>query len=155
MTDTGWPISLVIGGFSLGLLVAGLVSPFVGRMIGRRGGRLVLSSSSVLLGTGLALMGSAPNLPFYMVSWIVVGLGMGGGLYEPRSRPSGALYGRQARGAITVVTLWGGFASTVCWPLSAILVDAVGWRGTCLAYAALHLCVALPLHLVLLAGAPS
>jgi hypothetical protein len=46
------------------------------------------------------------------------------------------------------LTLWGGFASTVCWPLSAWLVETVGWRGTCLAYAGLHLVVTLPLALL-------
>jgi hypothetical protein len=52
-----------------------------------------------------------------------------------------------ARRPITALTLWGGFASTICWPLSAWLLDAVGWRGTCLAYAGLHLGVTLPLVL--------
>jgi hypothetical protein len=37
-----------------------------------------------------------------------------------------------------------GFASTVCWPLSAFLAETVGWRGACLVYAGLHLCVSLP-----------
>ncbi|MET0746072.1 MAG: MFS transporter [Microvirga sp.] len=153
VADTGWPISLVIGGFSLGLLTAGLVSPFVGREIARRGGRAVLSSSSVLIGLGLALMGAAPSLPVFLVSWVVVGLGMGGGLYDATFSTLGRLYGREARGAIAVVTLWGGFASTVCWPLSTFLLDAVGWRETCFVYAALHVCLAMPFQLVLLSGA--
>jgi len=58
----------------------------------------------------------------------------------------GRMYGHGARGPITNLTLFGGFASTVCWPLSARLIETFGWRGACLAYAALHLCVALPLQ---------
>jgi predicted MFS family arabinose efflux permease len=38
----------------------------------------------------------------------------------------------------------------VCWPLSAYLVEHVGWRATCLVYAALWAAVALPLYLVAL-----
>ena len=47
---------------------------------------------------------------------------------------------------ITGVTLWGGFASTVCWPISAFLTDHLGWRGACLSYAAIHIAVVLPLY---------
>ncbi|MGO8610178.1 MFS transporter, partial [Rhizobium johnstonii] len=60
----------------------------------------------------------------------------------------------EARSAITALTLIGGFASTLCWPLSAFLVAHLGWRGTCFAYAGLHLAVTLPLFLVLIPPAP-
>jgi hypothetical protein len=46
--------------------------------------------------------------------------------------------------------LFGGFASTICWPLSALLVEHAGWRGTCLSYAAVQIAFALPVHLVVL-----
>jgi predicted MFS family arabinose efflux permease len=72
---------------------------------------------------------------------------MGAGLYDPAMATLGHLYGHQARSAITLITLFGGLASTACWPLSAFLVDAVGWRGTCAAYALIHLFVSLPLYL--------
>ena len=133
--DTGWPLPWVVGGLSLGLLVAGLVSPRVGRAVERTGGRPVLALSSALLAAGLAGLGLAPSLPAYLAAWVVVGLGMGAGLYDAAFATLGRLYGREARGAITNLTLFGGFASTVCWPLSAFLVGALGWRGACLAYA--------------------
>lgn len=152
--DTGWPLPWVVGGLSLGLLAAGLVSPRVGRAIERTGGRPVLALSSVLLGSGLAGVALAPNLAAYLAAWAVIGFGMGAGLYDAAFATLGRHYGRHARGAITNLTLFGGFASTVCWPLSALLVDAVGWRGTCLAYAGLQLALALPLHLALVPRAP-
>ena len=67
--DTGWPLPWIIGGLSLGLLVAGLCSPMVGRAIERTGGRPVLASSSALLGTGLVALGLAPRLPVYLTAW--------------------------------------------------------------------------------------
>ncbi len=145
--DTGWSTAWVVGALSLGFLASGLVSPRVGRMIHRHGGRMVLAASACLLATGLLVVGLAPALAVYVAGWIVVGLGMGCGLYDPAFSTLGRLYGEGARSAITQVTLFGGFASTVCWPLSALLVDQVGWRGACLAYAAIHLCVVLPLYL--------
>lgn len=147
---TGWSLPWVMGGASLGFLVSGLISPRVGRLIEARGGRPVLGASAVLLAAGFVLMALAPGLAVYYLGWLVVGAGMGTGLYDPAFATIGRLYGKQGRGAITQVTLLGGFASTVCWPLTAVLVGHVGWRGTCLAYAAIHLGLVLPLYLAAL-----
>ena len=146
-SDTGWPLTWIMGALSIGMLVSGLVSPRIGHLIDRRGGRPVLAASAVLLSAGLLLLGLAPSLPVFVLAWVVLGLAMGAGLYDPAFSTLGRLYGEQARSAITHVTLFGGFASTVCWPLSAFLVDHLGWRGACLTYAAIHLAVVLPLYL--------
>lgn len=148
--DTGWPLAWVVGGLTVGLLVAAVASPHVGAAIHRRGGRPVLALAAVLLAAGLTMLAVAPVLPVYLAGWVMLGLGMGCGLYDPAFATLGRLYGAEARPAITTLTLWGGFASTVCWPLSALLVAQVGWRGACLAYAALHLAVTLPLVLFLI-----
>ncbi len=144
--DTGWPLAWVVGGLSLGLLVAGIVSPRVGDSIQQFGGRLVLATSALLHAVGLAGLALSPNLPFYIVSWLVLGAGMGAGLYDAAFATLGRLYGHRARTAIATLTLFGGFASTVCWPLSALLVAEFGWRNACLVYAAMHVGVLLPLY---------
>ena len=148
--DTGWPFAWVVGGLSLGLLAAGLVSPRVGRAIERHGGRPVLAASACLLAIGLVGLALAPGVPIYLAAWLIIGLGMGAGLYDAAFATLGRLYGLEAPHAIATLTLFGGFASTVCWPLSAFLVSTLGWRGTCLAYAALQLAAALPTHLLAL-----
>jgi len=144
--DTGWPFDWVISGVSVGLLVAGVISPQLGRMIGEKGGRLVLASGAVLIAIGLGLLGAAPNFAWYLVAWIFIGGGMGAGLYDAAFSTLGSIYGKEARSAITSVTLFGGFASTVCWPISAFLVEHLGWRGACFCYAAVHLCIAVPVY---------
>ena len=148
--DTGWSLSWVIGGLSLGLLTAGLVSPWVGRAIARRGGRPVLAVSAGLLAAGLSSLALAHSLPAFLIAWLLVGLGMGAGLYDPAFATLGRLYGHGGRSAITTLTLFGGFASTVCWPLSAFLDAHLGWRGACLAYAGFQLAVAAPAYLFVL-----
>ena len=145
-TGTGWPLPWVVGGISIGLFVAGLVSPLVGRTIQRCGGRAVLASSSILLALGLVGIGLAQNLIIYLAAYIVIGLGMGAGLYD-------ALHARadhrdKARSPITTLTLFGGFSSTICWPLSDLLVSSVGWRSACFSYAGLQLVVSLPTYLL-------
>jgi MFS family permease len=154
VADTGWSLSWVVSGTSLGLLVAGLISPQVGRIIGKRGGRPVLLASSVFYAVGLAGAGLAPNLPLYLVAWALIGIGMGTGLYDAVFAALGKLYGSSARGPITNLTLFGGFASTVCWPLSAFMIDHAGWRVACLIYAGLHLVIALPLQMAVVRRSP-
>lgn len=146
-TDTDWPLAWVFGALSVGLLVSGLVSPRVGHIIDRHGGRPVLAASAILLGLGLLGLSLAPTLPVFVACWVVIGAAMGAGLYDPAFSALGRLYGEDARPAITQVTLFGGFASTVCWPLTAVLAETLGWRGTCLTYAVIHIAVVLPLYL--------
>jgi MFS family permease len=152
--DTGWSLSWVVGGLSIGLLIAGLVSPWVGRAIAHRGGRPVLAVSAGLLAAGLSALALAHSLPAFLTAWLLVGLGMGAGLYDPAFATLGRLYGHGGRSAITALTLFGGFASTVCWPLSAFLDAHLGWRGTCLVYAGFQLVVALPAYLFVLPREP-
>lgn len=152
--DTGWPLAWIVGGLSVGLLVAAFASPRIGIAIHRHGGRPVLASAALLLAAGLTTFALAPILSVYVVGWLLLGLGMACGLYDPAFATLGRLYGSEARPAITTLTLWGGFASTVCWPLSAFLVAQFGWRGTCLAYAGIHLAVTLPLVLRAIPPAP-
>lgn len=154
VAETGWPLGVVVGGTSIGLLVAGLISPKVGRLIDLHGGRPVLLASSLFYAAGLAGIAMAPALLVYLAGWVLVGIGMGTGLYDAVFAALGRLYGREARTQITNLTLFGGFSSTVCWPLSAFLIEQGGWRSACLIYAGLHLLVALPLQMAVIGRAP-
>ena len=146
-TDTGWTYNSIVGGVSVGLLVAGLAAPRVGRLIAANGGRPVLAIGALLLAAGLIGIGTAANFAWYLAGWVVIGLGMSASLYDAAFSTLGRIYGARSRTALTSVTLFGGFASTVCWPLSAFLAARYGWRGACFTYAAIQLAVALPIHL--------
>jgi MFS family permease len=148
--DTGWAYDWVISGVSVGLLIASVVSPRVGRAIGKWGGRPILALSAVLLAAGLLFLGSSQSLLWYLTAWLLVGAGMGFGLTDAAFSTLGSIYGENARSAITSLTLFAGFASTVCWPLSAYLVEHLGWRGACFFYAAIQIGVALPILLLAL-----
>ena len=143
--DTGWSLTSVIAGLSLGLVIAGLVSPLVGKAIERHSGRPVLAFGAVMLAAGLVALGLGQSQLVYFLAWSVLGVGMGASLYDAAFATLGKLYGLDARAMIGNLTLIGGLAMTVTWPLSAVLVEAVGWRGACFCYAGLHLCVGLPL----------
>jgi MFS family permease len=145
----GVPRSWVFGAFSGALLIAAFAGPAVGRAIDRRGGRGVLVLSNVVLAGGLIVLAAANGVVLLAVAWAVLGIGMALGLYDAGFAALAALYGHNARGPITGITLFAGFASTVSWPLTTVLNDAIGWRETLLVWAALNVVVGIPLNLLL------
>ena len=137
------------GVVSAALLLSGLLGPLAGRMIDRYGGRDVLAATNVVFAIGLTLLAFASNALWLAIAWIVLGIGMGFGLYEAAFATAAGIYGREARNAITGITLFAGFASTVGWPASAVFIGLFGWRGACLAWAVLHLVIGLPMNRLL------
>ena len=148
--EHGWSMTFAMGGFSVGLLIAGLVSPYVGRSIDHYGGHVVMTIGSLTAALGLVLIGHADNAVSYYAVWMVLGVAMAANLYDSAFATLGRIFGAGARRPITALTLAGGFASTVGWPATHFLLEAVGWRGTYLVYAVLLACVAAPLHAFLL-----
>jgi len=146
VAEHGWSLSFTMGGFSIGLLVAGLVSPFVGKSIDRFGGHVVMTAGSLVSALGLVGLASVGNPATYLAVWVVLGAGLGASLYDPAFATLGRIFGAAARRPITVLTLAGGFASTVGWPTTHLLLGSVGWRGTYLVYAALLAAICAPLH---------
>ncbi|MGA3402520.1 MAG: MFS transporter [Acetobacteraceae bacterium] len=147
------PRAWFFGAFSAALLLSGLLGPLAGRMIDRYGGRDVLAATNLVFAAGLVLLALAANLAGLAAAWALLGIGMGFGLYEAAFATAAGLYGRDARNAITGITLFAGFASTVGWPTSALFIDHFGWRGACLAWATLHLVIGLPMNRLLIPNA--
>ena len=147
--ETGWSDLVLYGGYSLALVGSGLWSPFFGRLIDRHGGRFTMTIGSLLGAAGLALLASARNEFVYALAWAVIGCAMAASLYDPAfatlSRISGDAPARTRR-AISFLTLPGGFASTVFWPLTLFLLQSLDWRQTAWLYAAFLLFICAPLH---------
>jgi hypothetical protein len=146
MAETGWSLSFVMGGFSLGLLVAGLVAPYVGRSIDRHGGHMVMAAGALVAALGLLGLAMARTPSAYLTVWVVLGAGLGASLYDPAFASLGRIFGAAARRPISILTLAGGFASTVGWPTTHLLLENIGWRGTYIVYAGLMAGVCAPLY---------
>jgi len=144
--DLGLSTSTVFGAFSVSLIVMAVAGPPVGRAIDRRGGRSVLALANLVLAAGLVFLGLATNAASVFAAWCVLGVGMAMGLYDAAFATLVRLHGASARSPITGVTLIAGFASTVGWPLTAFVAEQFGWREACFGWAALNICVALPLN---------
>lgn len=145
--DLGLGPELAFGAFSWSLLVAGLVSTPVGVLLDRYGGRYVMAAGSLLCALGLAWLGRCTDAASYFGAWTLIGLAMALTLYEAAFAAINRKLENGARQAISTLTLFGGFASTLFWPLTSALDAALGWRTTYLWFAFLQLAVCMPLHL--------
>src|SRR3954451_24496665 len=148
--DLGVSSNWVFGAFSAALVLSALIGPRVGRQIDLVGGRSVLSMSNLVLAAGLVLLGFTTSIPVLVAAWLLLGVGMGMGLYDAAFGALGRIYGDAARRSITGITLIAGFASTVGWPLTALGLEQIGWRNTCFAWAAAHILLGLPINLLML-----
>ncbi len=150
--ESGWSTGVVFGAYSWSLLAAGLAATPVGMLIDRFGGRAVMSCGSVLAGSGMITLAMAHSVALYFVAWSMVGVSMAMALYEAAFATINREFLLQSRKAISVLTLFGGLASTVFWPLTLQLNGVLGWRHTFLVYGVLHLVLCAPLHVLLGAG---
>jgi MFS family permease len=140
------PTSVFFGLFSGALLLSAVIGPSVGRLIDRHGGRHLLAASNLVIAVGLLILADAHSIAGLVVAWTVLGVGIGMGLYDPAFATLTRLYGRDARSAITGITLIAGFASTIGWPLTAVFLDIFGWRAACLIWAGLNMLLAAPVN---------
>lgn len=151
--DLGVTTPTVFAAFSGALVISALLGPWAGRAIDRSGGRPLLMGTNLAFAAGLVALGMARGPLGLFAAWALIGMAMGGGLYEAAFSTLVRFYGRDSRNAITGITLIAGFASTVGWPLSMVLESRFGWRGACFGWAALHVLIGLPLNASLPAGA--
>lgn len=136
----------VVGAFSLALFASGLTAPLVGRAIDKHGGRWVMSAGSVLAGIGLWSLAYVSSLPQLYGVWALLGVAMGATLYDPAFAVLTQTFRANYRKAITALTLFGGFASSLFWPATAWLIETRGWQEAAMALGALQFIICLPLH---------
>ena len=140
------------GAYSAGLLVSGLLAPTVGRRIDARGGRGTLATGSLLAALACVALAAVQGPVTLAAAWLLAGAAMALTLYDPAFATLHHVAGVRYRASVTALTLFGGFASTVFWPLSQWLLEREGFRTAFLAYAVLHVAVCLPLHLLCVPG---
>jgi len=145
-TDTGWSRSLIYFGFTVSLLVMGAVSAWAGRAIDRYGAQAVMTTGTALVSAGLVLLSLVRSEAAYLAVWAFLGVGMRMCLYDAAFAALVQVVPSRGRQAISYLTLFGAFASTVFWVVGHYFNEALGWRQTLLWFAAINLAVCLPLN---------
>jgi len=144
--DTGWSRSFVYFGFTAAVLAMGVVSAWVGRAIDRHGARIVMTIGTVLASAGMYAVSHARTEAAYLAAFVFLGVAMRLCLYDAAFAALVQVVPSRGRLAISYLTLFGAFASTVFWVVGHYLNEAVGWRQTLVAFAAINLVVCLPLN---------
>jgi MFS family permease len=152
MAETGWSKPLVMGANTLGLLVWGLATYAAGALVDRGQARWLMSGGCLCAGLGFGLWSQAHEPWVYYLAWVLLGLASAATLYEPVFNVITRRFPQDYRRGITTVTLVGGLASTVSFPVVALLIEHLGWRGALAALSALMLLAMLPLHAWALRG---
>jgi MFS family permease len=147
---TGAGHGTVVGAFSFALLVNGVASAPVGRWIDRHGGRWAMCGGSLLGGALLIALAYVHGVVALYTLWGLIGVAMAASLYDPAFAVLGQIFQERQRKAITALTLFGGFASTVFWPLTQALMQHLGWQQALVALGLLNLLVCAPVHALLL-----
>jgi MFS family permease len=146
VADTGWNLSTVFLGYTIALLVMGFISTWVGKLIDRIGARLVMTVGTIIVSAGLLALSQVHTPENYFAVWVVLGIGMRCCLYDAAFAALVQVTPSRGRKAISYLTLYGAYASTVFWVIGHYLNEAYGWRGTLIAFAAINLAVCLPLN---------
>jgi predicted MFS family arabinose efflux permease len=154
--DLRMPTELVFAGITVLLAVGAVFAPYIGRRIDRTGPRLVMTAGSLVYALCLVAMAMSQGPVLYLLSWVGIGIASTLALSVPSAIALVQVAGPRSRQAISMLTVIGGFASTVFFPLAGALDVLAGWRGTLAIYAAIHLLACAPIHFFMLPrGAPA
>ena len=146
--ELGLSASVLFGAYTVGLITSAIMAPMSGRRVDRLGGRVVLSTGSVVASAALATLALSQGAISLVAGYLLSGVAMSMTLYDPAFATLHRLRPTEYRRLVTMLTLFGGFASTVFWPIGSALNESLGWRGALLCFALLHLLVCLPLHIL-------
>ena len=144
--DTGWSRGFVFLGFTVAVLAMGVVSSAVGRAIDRHGARAVMTLGTGLVSAGLFALSQVRSEAGYLVVWAFLGIGMRLCLYDAAFAALVQVAPSRGRQAISYLTLFGAFASSVFWVVGHALNEQLGWRQTLVVFALINLVICLPLH---------
>ena len=149
LAEFGWERGVTAGAFSFGFVVSAILSPMLGRLMDRRGPRVVNEIGVAAMGAGL-LLATFVREPWqlYLSLGVLVGGGSvclgytGQGLFLPH------WFVRRRGLAMSVAYSGVGVGSIVILPWVQSLIVRSGWRAACWALAILVLLLLAPLNLL-------
>lgn len=146
--DLGWSRSEIAGAFTAALVITGVLAPQTGRLIDRGHARTTFIGAGIAGAVLLIMLMFVDQLWQFWAIWLALGVVNAACLYEACFAIITVTLGSQAKRAITVTTLYAGFAGTISFPAAFVLTEALGWRGAVTAFGVIMLAVAIPLALL-------
>ncbi|HEX2286655.1 MAG TPA: MFS transporter, partial [Mycobacterium sp.] len=153
--ELGWSMAELNAAYATGVIVSGILAVPVGRVLQSHGARGVMTTGTIATVVMLLLWSTVDSVPVFFVVFVIGGLAMATTLYEPVFAVTAVWFDRYRPRAVLVLTVFGGLASVVFVPLTAALVDALGWRHALLVLAGIAAAVGLPVHGLLVRRRPA
>lgn len=126
--DLAISLEEVFGYFSISLFIGGLSATVIGRQMDKIGAATVLTLGSVLSALTLILCAWSPSVAVFAGGIVLLEVSSGMVQYQAAFAALVENDPKTASRNITYLTLIGGFASTIFWPISAALLDVLTWR---------------------------
>jgi len=150
LDEFGWERGVTAGAFSFGFLVSAVLSPSLGRLMDRRGPRVVIELGVGLMAAGL-LLAPLVREPWHL--YATLGVLVGGGSvclgYTGHALFLPNWFVRRRGLAISVAYSGVGVGSIILLPWLQDLIGRAGWRASCWALGILILALLAPLNLLL------
>ncbi len=151
--DLGLSLSDVFGILSLGLFFGGLMSPVAGKLVDRYGGRWVMTIGSVVAAGAVLSLSRVESTPELFVAILLAESAGMFVLYNVAFASVARLdLSIPPQKSISIITLFGGVASTIFWPLTLALYTALGWQSTWVVLGIALLLTCVPIHFLVLRG---
>jgi MFS family permease len=150
LDEFGWERGVTAGAFSFGFLVSAVLSPSLGRLMDRRGPRVVMEMGVGLMAVGL-MLATLVRQPWHL--YATLGVLVGGGSvclgYTGQALFLPNWFVRRRGLAMSVAFAGVGVGSIILLPWLQTLIGRAGWRAACWAMALLILALLAPLNLLL------
>jgi cyanate permease len=148
-TDLHTSTAAVAGAFTVAVMVSAAAAIPIGRRLDRRGGRAVMSAGSILAVLAVVAWSQVRSVGQLYLVFLLIGLAGAMSLYEAAFPVLIATHEPQQRDrAVLAVTIVAGFASSIFFPLTGVLLAAQGWRYALLILAAILAVTTVPAHLL-------
>jgi sugar phosphate permease len=152
--DLGWSRAELTGGFSLMLLVTGIMAFPVGAWIDKHGARALMTAGSIGASLLVIAWSMVTSLPTFYLIWAGLGVCAAAVLYDPAFAVITRWFRQRRSTALAIVTFAAGLASTIFLPLSDALLRSFGWRTAVLLLGIFLACMTIPLHALMLRSRP-
>jgi MFS family permease len=153
--ELGWTTAELNGAYATGVIISGILAIPVGRLLQTHGARGVMTIGTVATVAMLVLWSNVNSVLGFVGVFAIGGLAMATTLYEPVFAVTAAWFDRHRPRAVLLLTVFGGLASVVFVPLTAALVNWLGWREALLVLAGIAAVVGLPVHAMLVRRRPA
>ena len=130
--------------YSLGLMIHGLLLPYLGKLVDRNYSFIMMWLSPLLLGFSVINLAFVNTYYEFIIAWVLVSATAGGCLYTMIFSVLTINLKKDIKNSIAIITLIAGLASTYTYPTATYLTESFNWRTTVLIFGIVNILISAP-----------